>query len=180
MEQRENLSTARWIVGTIPLVMRVVSHELRRAAPLQDFSQVGLMRLLAHKGACQVSVLADLWSVSTPTMSRSIRRLEERGWVRLARTAEDRRQVFVELTDAGHKVLAESYDRMTERVEGLVRELSPEDHASLRAGLDVLYKMFDGAFKPPTTPDEARALVRDRKTSDLMYSENEGDQSETL
>jgi DNA-binding MarR family transcriptional regulator len=108
-QSNDSLSTARQIIRTVPLVMRVVNTELRRNAQLQDFSQVGLMRMLAHKGLCSMSTLADLWLVSAPTMSRSIRRLEERGWVELSRTPEDRRQVLVELTQEGQQVLAESY-----------------------------------------------------------------------
>lgn len=157
---KDSLTISRQIIRTIPLVMRVVNGELRRSAPLQDFSQVGLMRVLAHKGQCKVSVLADLWSVSAPTMSRSIRRLEERGWVVLSRTPEDRRQVLVELTEAGHQVLAESYEYMARSVEQLVKTLPAEDQARLADGLDVLNRLFEGAVHAPQTLEEAQAIIQ--------------------
>ena len=157
---KDTLGLARQVIGTAPLVMKVVNMELRHAMPLHDFSQVGLMRVLARKGPCTVSVLADLWSVSAPTMSRSIRRLEERGWVELTRTPEDRRQVVVTLSETGQQMLAESYDTMTRSVDKLLSTLSDEDLVRLAAGLDVLGRLFGEAAHPPQALDETGAIGR--------------------
>lgn len=144
----DTLDTARQIVAIIPKVMRIVGAEMRRSPQLQDPSHVGLMRVLAHKGSCTMTALADNWSVSLPTMSRSIRRLEERDWVHLTRSGEDRRNVLVELTPAGRAVLDEAYDRTARGVEELVKTLTSEEHEKLAAGLAVLRQMFEAAAAP--------------------------------
>jgi DNA-binding MarR family transcriptional regulator len=150
---------AKHLIRTVPLVMRVVNVELRRSAPLQDFSQVGLLRVIGHKGPLTMSKLADLWTVSLPTMSRSIRRFEERGWVALTRTQEDRRQVLVELTEDGRSVLAESFETMAHSVSVLIETLPPEDRVTLAAGLEMLLKVFTDAVRLPTEPDNSEGLL---------------------
>lgn len=158
----DSLATARQIIRVGPVMMKALGAELRRCATLQDFSQVGLMRVLAHKGMVTMSVLADLWSVSLPTMSRSVRRLEERGWVKLSRTEEDRRQVLVELTPSGREVLEDSNDHMARGVEALVKGLSPEDHQKLDDSLNVLWQMFEPTLhRPPESLEDAQGMIQD-------------------
>jgi DNA-binding MarR family transcriptional regulator len=155
----DSLSIAKHLIRTVPLVMRVVNVELRRSSTLQDFSQVGLLRVLGHKGPLTMSRLADLWSVSLPTMSRSIRRFEERGWVTLTRTEEDRRQVLVDLTEDGKNVLAESFETMAHSISVLIETLPPEDRETLAAGLEMLLRVFTDAVRLPTEPNNAEGLL---------------------
>jgi DNA-binding MarR family transcriptional regulator len=150
MPNIDTLETARQIVGIIPLVMRIVGAEIRRNPQLQDASQIGLMRMLKHGGACTMTDLADRWTVSLPTMSRSVRRLEERDWVKLSRSAHDRRQVLIELTPIGQAVLDETYSLTARRVEELVIALSPDDLVRLNQGLAVLRAMFEVAVQSET------------------------------
>lgn len=149
----DSADTARSVVAIIPLVMRVVGAEMRRNPQLQDPSHVGLMRVLAHKGICSMSDLADRWSVSLPTMSRSIRRLEERDWVHSARSEHDRRSVLVELTPRGKAVLEAAYGQSAQRIAGMIDALSPDDHRKLAEGLAVLRQMFEDAVETAPHPE---------------------------
>lgn len=144
---KDTLDTARQIVNIIPLVMRIVAAEVRRNPNIQEPSQIGLLRMLV-KHNCTMSDLADRMSVSLPTMSKSIRRLEERNWVRLIRSDADRRLVWAEVTPDGRAVLDEVFEQTARRVEEMVRQLSRGDHETLLAGLAVLRELFEASYQP--------------------------------
>ena len=152
----ETLDTARQIVNIIPLVMRIVAAEVRRNPGIHEPSHIGLLGMLA-KHNCTMSDLADKMSVSLPTMSKSIRRLEESNWVRLLRSDEDRRVVWAELTPDGRAVLSEVYEQTAHHVEELVRQLSPPDHDTLRNGLTVLRDLFETHYQSSAFSHQTKA-----------------------
>jgi len=144
MELRE---TARELVQIIPLVMRVVGAEIRRNPNFQEPSQVGIMRMLGHKGSCTMGDMADRMSVSLPTMSKTMRRMEQRNWVTLQRDQDDRRTVWAALTPDGRAAVDEVYDQTASFVERLISDLTPEDQKTLAAGLAVMRDLFETAIR---------------------------------
>ena len=97
---------ARYLLRAVPLTMRMLGAELRQMEPGLRPAHLRMMGMLYHKGQCNLSAMAEHQVVSKPTMTNTINTLEERGWVRRVRSADDRRVVLVELTDAGREVLA--------------------------------------------------------------------------
>lgn len=73
-------------------------------------AQFGIFLMLLHKKANTAGDLARELMTDTGSMTRTLDRLEEKGFVQRTRSCEDRRVVQVELTNKG-KQLA---DRMTQ------------------------------------------------------------------
>lgn len=146
MTTDEARDTAQQILNIIPLVMRMMGAEMRHNSHIQEPSQFGLLKMLARR-SWNLSEMAEKHCVSLPTMSKSIRRLEEHKWVKLRRAEDDRRIVWVEMTPAGRAVLDEVEEQTLRRVEKLVITLPPEERATLSAGLAILRDMFQGELQ---------------------------------
>ena len=139
------IDTARELVSILPLAMRVLGANIRRHPSFQEPSQLRLMHILAYVGRCKIGVLADKMAVSLPTMSKTMRRMAQRGWVSLVRDDQDRRAVFAEITTEGRAALEEVYEQTAHHMEHLIETLSPDEHARLTAGLTVMRSVFESA-----------------------------------
>ena len=139
------IDTARELVSILPLAMRVLGANIRRHPSFQEPSQLRLMHILAYKGRCKIGDMADKMSVSMPTMSKTMRRMAQRGWVSLVRDDQDRRAVFAEITTEGRAALEEVYEQTAQHMEHLIETLSPDEHARLTAGLTVMRSVFESA-----------------------------------
>lgn len=135
---------ARHILQILPPVMRIVASELRRTGHLPTPAHFGVL-LMLHEGACSLGQLADSQGVSLPTMSNTVSRMEEKGWLERVRAQYDRRVVMVHLTPAGNETLAKISRKAEERLLPLLTDLSQLEQETLVAGLTVLKKVFDVA-----------------------------------
>jgi DNA-binding MarR family transcriptional regulator len=146
----EKQEIAKHIVNIIPLVMRVMGAEIRRLSTIQEPGQIGLLRMLHHKGPCTMSQLAERHAVALPTMSRMIRTMEEKEWVSVKRSSNDRRLVYVEIAPTGKEIMDHVAELITRRMELLVEQLSPDEIDQLESGLNVLQRVFEGALVEAT------------------------------
>jgi DNA-binding MarR family transcriptional regulator len=152
---------AREILKIVPLVMRTVAAELRANGELPAPAHFGLLTILARHPRT-LTELAMLQGVSLPTMSNSISRLVERGWVRRVFPARDRRVVIVEATALGKATVkrvgraAEAH--LAEKLSGL----EAESVVRLHAGLAVLRRVF---AEPAGRPKNGRGSTRRARTS---------------
>ena len=111
--------------------------------------------------ALRMSQLAEATSASKSRVSHAVARLEERGWVRRADCATDRRGQVAELTDEGYAALAEAARGHVEQVRrSLFDVLAPEQVIQLRAISEAMIAAGDGhgtvAFPPGcSSEDEA-------------------------
>jgi len=137
MSKSEVKAVAQEIVKVIPQVMRTIAAERQWSGHAMSPAHFHLLTLLAHH-SCNLSELAVRQAVSLPTMSNSISVLVERGWVKRVPSADDRRQVLLELTPDGRAALVEIKSRAEARVAELLEPLSSSELASLSAGLAVL------------------------------------------
>src|SRR6185295_19038073 len=103
---------ARRTLEIIPLVMRVMSAEMRQLQHGIHPGHIHLLRLVKQNPII-LSDLASRMAVSPHTMSNTINAIEERGWVRRRRAENDRRVVWIEITDSGRAAL----DKMDSGVE---------------------------------------------------------------
>jgi DNA-binding MarR family transcriptional regulator len=151
---------AREILKIVPLVMRTVAAELRANGELPAPAHFGLLTILGSQPRT-LTELALLQGVSLPTMSNSISRLVERGWVRRVFPARDRRVVIVEATPLGRATVkrvgraAEAH--LAEKLAGL----DTESRLRLHAGLAVLRRVF----AQPAAPARPDGRTRQARTS---------------
>jgi DNA-binding MarR family transcriptional regulator len=120
----EELEETFALFRTIGLGIRARFAEAMRAHGL-TFAQVSLMKRLRETGRLTVRELADALEVTPANVTGIVDRLEREGLVTRARSGEDRRVVFVRLTENGHqrmdavkregsgRVLAEAFEGWT-------------------------------------------------------------------
>lgn len=132
---------AQEIMELIPRVMRSFSAILRSEEANLDPAQIRLLGMLS-RGPCNLSAIARQHSVSLPTVSKSVSHMENRGWVKRARSEEDRRVVFLELTVEGRR----AWQRITATLQSNLQErldvLAPDQLDYLRGGLAMLELVF--------------------------------------
>lgn len=136
--------TARDILRIVPLVMRTVAAELRASGELPAPAHFGLLMTIAVQPRT-LSELAGLQGVSRPTISNSIARLVERGWIRRMSPPEDRRLVFVEITPRGRAAVNRVSRAAEAHLVDRLASLDPAARSRLRNGLAVLRDVFADA-----------------------------------
>jgi DNA-binding MarR family transcriptional regulator len=106
-----------------------------------SINQMGVLGVLARRGAMTVGELAGAEKVQPPSMTRTVNCLEESGDVRKRPHETDGRQVVVELSDQGRgRVLADRARRDAWLAQRL-RELTPEERAVLRQAAPILDRL---------------------------------------
>jgi DNA-binding MarR family transcriptional regulator len=141
-------SVAELFLRVVPQTMRVVAADVLRSGLDIEPIYIHLLRILS-RGDLSLGELADLLSVSAPTMSKTISTLEGRGWVDRQRSDEDRRVVRVGLTAEGQTMLGRAHEYMVARISEAMATLSAEERERLAAGLEILGDVF--ALTPATS-----------------------------
>lgn len=141
MSQEKTIELAYRTLDIIPLVMRVMSAEMRSSKHAPASGHMSLLGMLQQR-PYMLNELAERHSVSSPTMSSTVNTLEERGWVKRERSTEDRRVVWVSITPQGIEVLDEIQHHVAQRIAALLDGLSDADQQHLIDGLTVLRDAF--------------------------------------
>jgi DNA-binding MarR family transcriptional regulator len=126
----------------MPLVMRTIAFEIRRADHGLVPAHFRLMRML-DRHACSLSELAGRQAVRLPTASKSISTLVGRGWVARLPAGDDRRQVRVALTPAGQAALHRMNRVVEAHLAGLLVPATGEEVERLTDGLGVLRQALE-------------------------------------
>ncbi len=145
MTKRSTDELARRTMDIIPLVMRVMSAEMRSSKHGAVSNHVSTLGMLQYR-PYTLTELAERHSVSSPTMSSTVTTLEERGWVKRDRSQQDRRIVWVSITSHGQEVLDDIQNEVAKRIALLLDDLSDKDKESLIEGLTVLRDSFAAAL----------------------------------
>src|SRR3954454_20069690 len=94
---------AEHLLAHAALLTRLLVREVR---PDVSRTEAGVLRTLTDAPR-RITELAELEGLAQPTMTLLVQRLEQRGWVKRERRADDGRVVLVSLTEAGSATLAE-------------------------------------------------------------------------
>lgn len=141
MSHLENRTIALQTLEIIPVIMRVMSAQMRIGATPVATSHIVVMRILLDKPET-LTDLAKQTQVTLPTMSNTISTLEERGWVMRRRDEQDRRVVWIEITPLGSEIYGQVQQHMIEQIAALLETLSPDDRAQVAAALTLLNHAF--------------------------------------
>ena len=107
---------------------------------ISDIQLAALAALERHESMTP-GELADHEKVQPPSMTRVIAVLEERGLVRRAPHATDRRQVVLTVTPEGRDLVQRVRRRREAWLAQRLQELSPEERQVLRAAAPILEKI---------------------------------------
>jgi DNA-binding MarR family transcriptional regulator len=142
MTSKENITkSASLLLETIPLVMRRVHAKLWQEGRLASPGQFRLLWMLSRT-QCNLHELAKKQAVRLPTMSRTITKLVEKGWVTRVINRSDRRRVDISLTQKGAKILDEVQELASSYTQDMLSSLTAEEHRILQKGLDMLQRVF--------------------------------------
>ena len=113
-------------------------HAHQQGFSTTQFMVLGLLeRCQAADGEpCTISGIASRLGMDPTTVVRTVDSLEKRGLVERRRDRQDRRQVFVEFTDAGRAALLEAHQQFISRVRTIFLAMSAEGRNSLLSGLE--------------------------------------------
>jgi DNA-binding MarR family transcriptional regulator len=150
MDQAEERSDGRKLFDAFRAVQREgfglpVSGDLRPS----EFHMLHAV-LYCRRGAdpqrgVTVSELSRFSHSSKPGVSQLLRTLEEKGCVRRTPAQEDRRVVYVALTDEGRRVVQEAEEAFTMLLDDITRRLGAEDTAALLCLMERLQKALGEA-----------------------------------
>jgi len=112
-------------------------HAHQHGFGMSQFMILGLIDKAQINGeTCTISSIAGLLGIDPATAVRTVDSLEKRGLVERRRNRQDRRQVFVEFTDAGRSARLEAHQQFIARVRAIFLAMSAEGRASLLSGLE--------------------------------------------
>ena len=116
---------------------------LPRLTPRAGLSLVAASTLatLEHQGPRRITELADAQGVTQPAMTGLVGRLATQGLVKRSPDPDDRRGVFVAVTDVGRAVLADRRRERAEVLAGLLDDLEAADRATLAAALPAITRL---------------------------------------
>ncbi|GAA3671054.1 hypothetical protein GCM10022224_039100 [Nonomuraea antimicrobica] len=136
--------------------------KLYRAAKARKLAALGLhpgqdvmLWLLAQERAgITVSELAARLGIEPPTATRSLARLEGGGWFRREPVPNDRRQVRIVVTEAGHALIPEIERAWAELAEETLGGVSAEQRENTLLALEQANDRLRGLVDPTVLTEE--------------------------
>jgi DNA-binding MarR family transcriptional regulator len=117
-------------------------HSALFAEECRDFTitpvQYGLMTALLHYPGSDQATLGAAIGIDRTNVADVLERLAERGLVRRAKSARDRRMMLAFLTPAGEALTREMHGAMQKAQERLLAPLPPQERARFMAALVTL------------------------------------------
>jgi len=121
-----------------------------------------IVSMLERHGGMAMSRIADVLDISLSAATGIVDRMEERGLIERTRLADDRRVVFVQVTERGRRMLEDVEALRGEMLRSVLARLSPKRLATLAATLDDLRRAVDDAVQAePDLFDHHHAASRD-------------------
>lgn len=71
--------------------------------------------------------IANLIHVSSPAISRTVKSLVQKGWIKQIDNPEDRRNIFLEVTEEGKEVFDQTFKAMDSALEEIFKEFSEQE-----------------------------------------------------
>jgi DNA-binding MarR family transcriptional regulator len=123
-------------------VMRLARRlRAQRAETDLTLSQLSALSAVERHGPLTLGVLAAHEKVQPPSMTRMAGKLADRGLLTRVPHQTDGRQVVVTVTESGRELLREDRRRREAWLAQQLRDLAPDEVATLRAAVPVLEKL---------------------------------------
>ncbi|MCI1945761.1 MarR family winged helix-turn-helix transcriptional regulator [Clostridium luticellarii] len=133
-------------------LLRTIKRVMKNAHKImaQHFKELNLtgpqlfvvMNLIRH-GKMKISDLSEKMSLSNSTVSGIIDRLEKQNIVKRARSREDRRIVYVEVTPEFKKIADTKHEEVDKIFQSMMNMATPEEIDIISRGLYTLEKVMD-------------------------------------
>jgi len=130
-------------------MLGVIARSVSSALDDVTLPQFRVLVLLSSGGPLRTGVLADRLGVNASTFSRSLDRMVAGGWVRRVPNPDSRREVIIDLTEAGRGLVATVSERRRHEYRNILSRLAPEERESIVHALD----LFTTAAGEPSVDD---------------------------
>ncbi len=141
---RRNLVSRLFRLGN---ALQTQTQQLLSLSSELSVVQFRILLRLRQAGTQNVQGISELLGANRSLVSRSLPDLRDNGWVTLVKSEEDKRQIFVRLTDAGQRVIDEHYGPLRARSEAMRNAFTDEEFEQLVDYLDRL----DAVTTSPTS-----------------------------
>jgi len=156
---------ARELLETIPSLMQHIREvaNLRRD-PRLTVAQFRAMGYLRRRPGASLSALAEYLGLSLPTASRSVETLARKGLVHREPLPKNRRQIRLQLSNRGAKLLETALDHIRRQLAVQLRQLSTPRRGQIVQSLHVLCDLFEAGFRrdDAATTEHAPGINRSR------------------
>ncbi len=110
-----------------------------------SIAEARTLSAILFKGDMRLAALSEATDLQLSTLSRLVRRLEERGLCTIEARGADERAGLIALTPVGREAIAEIADLGARHERALVRDLDGEDLALAKR---ILRKLYQNALEP--------------------------------
>lgn len=141
----EEVSKAVAVVQLMKKVMAKIRHEMW--SHFREMNLTGpqgvLMGTLAHHGEMKVSELSERIGLSNSTVSGILDRLENQGLVERTRSKDDRRVVYIKVTDEFRKQSQKHFEEINSKIEQMMNKATPEELDKILEGMKTLKDVIE-------------------------------------
>lgn len=132
----------------IPSLLENLNHSelsIMKALKYGDFHRPmhNIEPKVVNESPLSVSKLAKLVRVSAPSISRSLKGMEEKGYIIRKIDSKDRRNSYVELTDYGKSTLEEAEKTIRDFTDSVIEQMDPTHLEQLMSYLEELYTISE-------------------------------------
>lgn len=107
-----------------------------------SLSSIGLLSILRQHGPMPAARLAAEGGLQPQSITRLVSELEKQGWIARARSEVDRRELLIDLTGDGLKVLIDDLRARSLWLEkAMAQALNQQERASLLQACDAMLKL---------------------------------------
>ena len=134
----------RRIVFALRKIMQQMDTHSRRLMKDYDItvSQLVCLYEIFEKGALTLSIISKNVHLSNSTLVGVIDRLEEKGLVKRTRDTEDRRAIFIDLTQKGREFVSGAPHLLHNRLDEKLKTISESEQIIIANSLDLLVDML--------------------------------------
>lgn len=118
-----------------------------------EFFTMSMIMDKGENGKITISELATKAHVLLPAMSRTLRGLENKGYVERNVNKQDRRNTYVELTEQGKKITLQTRTSMCEFGRAVMEQVDEEEMKRLISYLNHIYVIAEKEIKTRKTED---------------------------
>jgi DNA-binding MarR family transcriptional regulator len=123
------LTSSRALVGVVALSMAEVLEQI-------TLPQFRVLVVLCAEGPLRSGVLAERLGIHQSTLTRTADRLVGQGWIRREVSPESRREIIIDLTDAGQELVLSVMSARRSEIEKILRKVTPEQREAIRLGFE--------------------------------------------
>jgi DNA-binding MarR family transcriptional regulator len=133
------------IVAALRRIVRAIDLHSRQLEMKSGLTgpQIVVLREIVRRGECTVGALAQAVSLTQPTVSGIVDRLEAQGAVRRSRGKDDRRTTTVRGTAKGRNKLAKAPALLQDRVRSEINRLPQWERTQILGQLQRIAAMMD-------------------------------------